>query len=137
MTPRRSRSRARREGFSLIETMVGMSLLAISITSVAALDVQVMQSTRQVARASYTNATMLREVNRYVALPYDSLSALADCDTVATAPVPHVACATVTPLSSTVSRVNVILTPTVAGAKPDTVMIDRSTRSANSPVNTP
>ena len=128
--------RANRAGFSLIETMVGMSLLAISITSVAALDVQVMQSTRGVARVSYTNATLLREVNRYVALPYDSLSTLAGCDTVAT-PVAHTACATVTSLSATMSRVTVVVTPTSTAFRPDTVIIDRSTRSANNPVNTP
>ena len=64
MTTRARVRRANRAGFSLIETVIGMSLLAISITSVAALDVQVMRSTRGVARTSYTNATLLREVNR-------------------------------------------------------------------------
>ena len=136
MTTRARVRRANRAGFSLIETVIGMSLLAISITSVAALDVQVMRSTRGVARTSYTNATLLREVNRYVALPYDSLAALATCDTVAT-PVPHTACATVTNVTSMVSRVTVVVSPSAAGARPDTVVIDRSSRSANSPVNTP
>jgi prepilin-type N-terminal cleavage/methylation domain-containing protein len=129
-------ARPKRAGFTLIETMFGMSLLAISITTVAALDVKMMQTTRGVARASYTNATLLREVNRYVALPFDSLATLAGCDTVAT-PVPHTACATVTSVTTMVSRVTVVVTPSAAGARPDTVVIDRSSRSANSPVNTP
>jgi len=125
-----------RAGFSLIETMVGLTLLSITVTTVAALDYSMMKGSQKVARSSYTNASLLRQVNRFVALPYDSLPAHAGCITVAV-PVPNTACATVTDISSTVRRVVVIATPTVAGARPDTVVVDRSTLSANSPVNTP
>ena len=125
-----------RAGFSLIETMVGLTLLSITVTTVAAMDYQMMKGTQKVARSSYTNASLLRQVNRFGAVPYDSLAAHAGCVTVAV-PVPNTACATVTDLTTTVRRVTIVATPTVAGAKPDTVVIDRSTLAATSPVNTP
>jgi prepilin-type N-terminal cleavage/methylation domain-containing protein len=131
-----TRARGSRAGFSLIETMVGLTLLSITVTTVAALDYSMMSRTRQVASASYANATLLRQVNRFAVLPFDSLPAHAGCVTVAS-PVPNTACATVTDLSTLTRRVTVVLTLTGWPARPDTVVIDRSSLAANSPVNTP
>ena len=129
-------ARAPRAGFSLVETMVGLTLLSIIVTSVAALDYNMMKSTRQVSRASYANATLLQQVNRYVALPFDSLPAHAGCVTVAT-PVPNTACATVVDSTNMLRRVTVIVTLTGITARPDTVVLYRSSLASNSPVNTP
>jgi prepilin-type N-terminal cleavage/methylation domain-containing protein len=130
------RARGSRAGFSLIETMIGLTLLSISVTTVAALDYDMMKTTRLVANASYANASLLEQVNRYVALPFDSLPAHAGCVTVAT-PVPNTACATVTDLSTLARRVTIVVTLTAVPARPDTVVVDRSSLSASSPVNTP
>jgi prepilin-type N-terminal cleavage/methylation domain-containing protein len=129
-------ARGSRAGFSLVETMVGLTLLSIIVTSVAALDYNMMKSTRQVSRASYANATLLRQVNRFVALPFDSLPAHAGCVTVAT-PVPNTACATVVDSTNLLRRVTVVVTLGLPGVRPDTVIVDRSSLASNSPVNTP
>jgi prepilin-type N-terminal cleavage/methylation domain-containing protein len=127
-----------RRGFSLVETLVGMTLLSIAIISVARLDYNVMRRTLDVSRLSYGNATMLRQVNRFVALNYDSLAAHAGCVTITTGPTPNTACATVTTPSSGVKQVTIIRTLTgVTGSRPDTVIVQRTSASGNNPFNTP
>jgi prepilin-type N-terminal cleavage/methylation domain-containing protein len=125
-----------RRGFSLVETLVGMTLISIAIISVARLDYNVMRRTLDVARLSYGNATMLRQVNRFVALNYDSLDAHAGCVTVTTGPTPNTACATVTTPSAGVKQVTIIRTLTGTTARPDTVIVQRTSASGVNPFNT-
>ncbi len=132
----RSARRPNRRGFSLVETLVGMTLISIAIISVARLDYNVMRRTLDVARLSYGNATMLRQVNRFVALNYDSLDAHAGCVTVTTGPTPNKACATVTTPSSGVKQVTIIRTLTGTTARPDTVIVQRTSASGVNPFNT-
>jgi prepilin-type N-terminal cleavage/methylation domain-containing protein len=125
------RRRAARAGFSLVEVMVGLTLLAIALTSVAALDYNVMRRTLEVSRGSYANATVLRQVNRFLSLPYDSLDAHAGCLTVSTGPAPNTACATVSQVNTGLKQVRIIVTLTGTVARPDTILLNRS-----NPLNT-
>jgi prepilin-type N-terminal cleavage/methylation domain-containing protein len=136
----RSRGPARsgaRAGFSLVETLVGLTMLSIALVSVAKLDYNVMRRTNEVSRFSYGNASLLRQVNRFVAINYDSLDAHAGCVTVNTGHVPNSACATITTVNSTVKQVTIVLRITGSTAKPDTVIIQRSSATAGNPFNTP
>ena len=133
---RRLAPRAARRGFSLLEVMIGMTLLAIALSSVAALDYNVMRRTLQVSRASYANATLLRQQSRFLALPYDSLNAHAGCITVSAPPVPNSVCATVTAAGTGLKRVTIIVTLTGTTAHPDTVIINRSNSGGTNPLNT-
>jgi prepilin-type N-terminal cleavage/methylation domain-containing protein len=126
-----------RRGFSLVETLVGMTLISIAILSVARLDYNVMRRTLDVSRLSYGNASMLRQVNRFVSLNYDSLAAHAGCVTVTTGPTPNTACATVTTPSTGVKQVTIVMTLTGVTARPDTVIVQRTSASGNNPFNTP
>jgi hypothetical protein len=76
-------------------------------------------------------------VNRFVAINYDSLDAHAGCVTVNTGHVPNSACATITTVNSTVKQVTIVLRITGSTAKPDTVIIQRSSATAGNPFNTP
>jgi prepilin-type N-terminal cleavage/methylation domain-containing protein len=126
-----------RRGFSLVETLVGMTLISIAILSVARLDYNVMRRTLDVSRLSYGNATMLRQVNRYVSINYDSLDTHMGCVTVTTGPTPNTACATLTTPSTGVKRVTIVMTLTGVTARPDTVIVERTSASGNNPFNTP
>jgi prepilin-type N-terminal cleavage/methylation domain-containing protein len=138
-TARRARPRGTRPdraGFSLVEVLVGLTLLAIALTSVAALDYNVMRRTTEVARGSYANATVLRQVNRFLSLPYDSLDAHAGCLTVSTGPVPNTACATVSTVQTGLKQVTIIVRLTGTIARPDTIVFNRSNAANANPLNT-
>ena len=129
--------RAPRAGFSLVEVLVGLTLLAIALTTVAKLDYNVMRRTVEVGSASYANATLLRQVNRFLSLPYDSLAAHAGCITVSTGAQPNTACVTLTTVNSSTVQVMIISRLTGTVARPDTVLLYRSTTSTSNPLNTP
>ena len=128
--------RAPRAGFSLVEVLVGLTLLSIALTTVARLDYNVMRRTVEVGSASYANATLLRQVNRFVSLPYDSITAHTGCITVSTGPQPNTACATATVVNSSTLQVTIISRLTGTIARPDTVMLYRTRTSGNNPMNT-
>lgn len=134
----RSRSfrRAPRAGFSLVEVVVGLTLLAIALTTVARLDYNVMRRSVEVGSASYANATLLRQVNRFLSLPYDSISAHVGCITVSTGPQPNTACASVSTVNSTTVQVMIISRLTGTVSRPDTVLLYRTTATTSNPLNT-
>jgi prepilin-type N-terminal cleavage/methylation domain-containing protein len=125
-----------RQGFSLVEVMIGMTLLAISLTSVARLDYNVMRRSNEVARATYGNASLIHQVNRFVAIDFDSLSTHAGCLTTTTPPTPNTVCATVTDVSAGVKRVTIVLQLTGVPATPDTVIVQRASGTSGNPFNT-
>ena len=131
-TPRR----ASRAGFSLVEVLVGLTLLSIALTTVARLDYNVMRRTEEVGSASYANATLLRQVNRFVSLPYDSIPAHTGCITVSTGPQPNTACVTTSVVNSTTLQVTIISRLTGTVARPDTVILYRTKTSGTNPFNT-
>jgi len=126
-----------RRGFSLIETMMGVTLLTLLLTSVARLDYEVMQQTTVVARATYGNASLLQQMNRFLVLPYDSLPAHAGCVTVAAPPVPNTSCATVTTVTAGVRQVTIVLQLTGTTTPPDTVILQRGSATGGNPFNSP
>ena len=128
--------RAPRAGFSLIEVLVGLTLLAIALTTVAKLDYNVMRRTVEVGSASYANATLLRQVNRFVSIPYDSIPAHVGCITISTGPQPNTACASTTTINSTTLQVTIISRLTGTIARPDTVILYRAKPSGTNPMNT-
>jgi len=133
----RARDRRRvRRGMSLVEVLVGLTLLSIALTSVAKLDYNVMRRSVEVGSASYANATLLRQVNRMVSLPYDSIPNHLGCITVSTGPQPNTACVTKTQVSSKVVKLTIITRLTGTVARPDTVIVFRSKPAGVNPLNT-
>jgi len=63
-----------RAGMTLIEVVVACSLLAITITGLTGVALRMGQRTRSNAIVEQRTAIFLQEVNRLVALPYDSLT---------------------------------------------------------------
>lgn len=131
-----------RAGFSLAEIMVGMTLLAILLSSLAGLTFHVSRRMIEVSRGTGLNAAVSRDVNRFSVLPYDSLSAHAGCDSITAATEQFAQCVTVTTPSTNKHRVTIVTTPLVRAYAsrtpvPDTVVIDRMSTSGSNPLNTP
>ena len=94
-----------------------------------------MRRTLVVARATYGNASLLRQMNRFLALTYDSLPAHAGCVTMTAGPTPNKACATVTTTTSGVRQVTIMLQLTGTTARPDTVILQRASAWGGNPFN--
>jgi prepilin-type N-terminal cleavage/methylation domain-containing protein len=62
-----------RKGFSVVEVIVAMVLLAIAVSSLAALTYSVSQSAMTATANAYRNGVLMQEVNRLEGLPYDSV----------------------------------------------------------------
>jgi prepilin-type N-terminal cleavage/methylation domain-containing protein len=62
-----------RGGFSFIEIMVAMTLLATVLGSLGVLSAKVSERSRRAAVLAQRNYIVVQQLNRYNALPYDSL----------------------------------------------------------------
>jgi len=127
---KRSRLNGQRSGFTLIEVLVAMILLAIVLTMLASFSMGTATQIVKLSRSDVRQALTLREVNRLTALPYDSLPAATGCRSVTIANLAHTSCVTVT--NGTRNRtVLVVVTPQWSGTYADTVVIQRAAPAYN------
>src|SRR3990170_3057938 len=117
---------ASRAGFTLIEVIVSMILLAIAVSSLSGLTHSVSQSSIKVTGAAYRNGVLMHEVNRLIALPYDSLAVGTSGTTVTAGNYPHSREITIAQPAEKVKTVSVIVTPTNPLYKPDTLNFTRT-----------
>src|SRR5213082_3474104 len=62
-----------RKGFVLVEVIVAMVLLAVAVSSLAALVYSVSRSGIRTSGDAYRNGVLMQEVNRLEGIPYDSI----------------------------------------------------------------
>lgn len=116
-----------RTGFVIVEIIVAMVLLAIAVSSLAALMYNVSQAAIVATGNAYRNGVLMNEVNRLEGVPYDSIPVGSTTVTVSTAPYPHSRVITVAePVANTVKTIRIVVTPTNGKYKPDTVNFTRT-----------
>ena len=76
-------------GFSLIEIMVAMTLLALVLMGVARLNFTLAQRFYALSGGGARDAVLAQQVNQFAALPFDSLKAKAGTITVNKPPLPY------------------------------------------------
>jgi prepilin-type N-terminal cleavage/methylation domain-containing protein len=138
MHPQRQRT-GRIRGFTLIEVLVSMTILAVGVLILGNMLVRSARTADATSALSYQTAIMAADANRLDAVPFAQLAAGEVCDTEATLPLPRTRCITVTDINAKLKRVKIKVTPTgnVAVA-PDSVMFERSISGpATPPLNTP
>ena len=113
-------------GFSLIETMVAMSVLSIVLLSIAGLTLAVATRSIEASALARRSAILATETGRLGALPFDSIESRVGCVEVSNPPLPHKRCISTTPVATNLLRVQVVVTPTNTAFRPDTVMFDRT-----------
>jgi prepilin-type N-terminal cleavage/methylation domain-containing protein len=124
------------DGFTLIEVMVSVTILAIGILVLGGLLARSSRAAEGVSAISYQTSIMAATMGRYDALPFTQLAAGTTCTTETAAPFPHTLCTTVTSLSAKVMQVKVKVTPTNAATPADSVMFERSISGpADDPLN--
>jgi type II secretory pathway pseudopilin PulG len=118
-------SAKRRKGFVIVEIIVAMVLLAIAISSLAALLYTISQSGMVATGNAYRNGALMSAVNTFEGLPYDSLKS--QSNSTPTGPYPNTLTVTVTEtVPAVVKYVKVVITPTNLKYKPDTVTFLRT-----------
>jgi hypothetical protein len=120
-------SSGNRTGFVIVEVIVAMVLLAVAVTSLAALLGSISASGIVATGNAYRNGVLMNEVNRLEGIPYDSIAVGTASFSVSTAPYPHTRVITVTePVANTIKTINVVISPTNPKYKPDTVNFMRT-----------
>jgi hypothetical protein len=118
---------AERKGVALVEVIVAMVLLAVAVSSLAALVYSVSQNGMVATGNAYRNGVLMQEVNRLESIPYDSIHTGITTTFVSSAPYPHTRVVTVAePVVQVVKTIKVIITPTSSKYKPDTVSFSRT-----------
>jgi prepilin-type N-terminal cleavage/methylation domain-containing protein len=117
---------ASRKGFSLIEVIVSMVLLAIAVSSLATMMYSVSQSSMKVTGSAYRNGVLMHEVNRLIALPYDSLAVGSHTFTATIGRYPHTRVVTIAEPAAKIKTVKVVVTPSNPIYKPDTLQFTRT-----------
>ncbi|MDB4870507.1 MAG: hypothetical protein JWL97_1511 [Gemmatimonadales bacterium] len=116
-----------RGGFVIVEVIVAMVLLAVAVTSLAAMMYSVSQSGMKATGDAYRNGVLMQEVNRLEGIPYDSIPVNVISTSVSTAPYPHTRVVTVAePIVGTFKTIKVVITPTNAKYKKDSVTFTRT-----------
>jgi len=128
-TPRaasQSQADGRQKGIGLIEVIVAMVILAITLSSLAPLMYTVSRGTITVTGSAYRNGVLMHEVNRLVALPYDSIAVGTTTITQSLAPYPHTRTITISEPAVNLKVVKVKIVPLNLSFKPDSVSFDRT-----------
>ncbi len=133
-----ARAANRELGFTLIEIMIAMTLLSITLVSLAAWTYHVARRSVNSAAVAYRTAALTQQVGWLTVLPFadlDEQDTGADCPKIMDPPFPHERCITVTEVSDGVRELLVVITPNNTQFRPEYLLFER-TRAVN-PFNTP
>jgi len=131
------RMKSNREGTSLVELIVAMTLLGVVMTSLAGLTFDTARRSVIVAGNGYMQGVMTEQVNRLAALPFANLPSAAGCMTVSTGVFPHRRCITVADVTNVRRNVQLIIQPAQPGLLSDTANLVRWSAPATNPLFTP
>jgi prepilin-type N-terminal cleavage/methylation domain-containing protein len=127
-----------RSGFTLVEVLVSITVLAVGTLVLGGLLVRASRSAEAASSISFQTAAMAAEMARLDALPFTALAAGTTCDTTTGPPLPRIRCSTITNASADVKVIKIKVTATQNPlVKADSVMFERSVTTPVNPLNTP
>jgi len=103
-----------------------MVILSIMLSSLGPSIYSVSRSTMAVTGNAYRNGVLMHEVNRLIALPYDSLAVGVATFSVTTGRYPHSRRVTISEPVVKLKVVNVVVTPVNSAYKPDSTQFYRT-----------
>lgn len=124
-----------RQGVSLVELIVALTVLGIVLASVAGLSVQAAQRAETLSGQSRRQAAMADEINRLTALPVTKLATGTSCRTYNDPGFQHTRCVTVNFINTMNRQLQIIVTPSQPGLRPDTVVFRRADPPTLNPLN--
>ena len=125
---RKKTQSSNRKGAAVIEIMVAMVILAVGLLGAAGMTVTAARRASGLSTQSSRDGIILQELNKLAALPYDSLPGRVGCTNATSGTLTYARCITVTDIAdgSGYKRVRLIVSPSTAWARPDTVYLNRS-----------
>jgi Tfp pilus assembly protein PilV len=105
--------------------MISVVIFAAVILGLAGLSFQVARKSTKATDQALVTAGMLAKLDRATTVPYDSLSAIALCDTTTSGLVKVIGCTTVASTGARTTDVEIVVYTTVPGGTPDTVKFTR------------
>ena len=123
-------------GFSLIEIVVAMMLLAFFLAGLAKVNFTIARRFYALSAGGPRSGIVSQNMNQFSAMPFDSLKGKAGTITINRPPMPYTRKITVDSLSPKMQRVTIVITPINTAFKPDTLVLQRS-KPGNNPFNLP
>jgi prepilin-type N-terminal cleavage/methylation domain-containing protein len=123
-------------GFTLIEVMVAMVLLAVALLGLAPLTLQVGHLSNAATVSAQLAGALSGEASRLEATDFDDLTAGTTCTDYSAADFPRTHCVIVSDVDEMTKRVAVIVTA-LNGGPADTTVIQRSNVGNNNPLYQP
>ena len=138
MTRSSIRSNRGAAGFTLVEVLVSVTLLAVAMLSLAPLTLRVAKRSSQTTASSQRLAVLGAAVNRYGSQLFDSLTVGTATTTGVTATFPYSLDVTVSTVTTNKKQVRVVVTPGAnTGARADTSTFFVTKITTSSPLNLP
>ena len=134
-TRRRGVKRARR-GFTLVETIVAMTMFAVVMLGMARMASAVAVRGRTNDLTAKRNAALQLEANKFGAIPFAKLSTwpAVDTATVTRNGFKYARRLTLTPSGATRYTIKILVTPSADPKKKDSVIIERALPASGSPL---
>jgi hypothetical protein len=114
-----------------MEVIVGITLLALVMTPLAAMVFKITQRSHRIIGGAYRNGVLMQQVNLLESLPYDSLAIGTTSSSSTAMPYPYTRTITITETfrkyEVAQKQIKLIITPTNPLYRPDTAIIVRST----------
>src|SRR4051794_15337242 len=129
--------RVENRGFTLVEVLVSMTILAVGILVLGGLLLRASRTAEAASSTSYQSALLLQQVSYWDALPFDQLVDGTTCTTTTTHPLPNTLCVVIGTISVKRKSIKVRLRPTDTHIPADSTMFERSKTLATPPLNTP
>ncbi len=126
-----------RRGFTLVETLIALTLLGVAASVMVAPLYKYARDVNGVSMAQARNGVMAREVGRLVTLPFDSLASRAGCTAGVSGALSYTRCVTVTTPSASQRRLAIVITPAAGAGRADTVTLDRLQSAGGNPFALP
>jgi prepilin-type N-terminal cleavage/methylation domain-containing protein len=111
-------------GFSLIEILISMVLLAVMLVSLAPVTMRVARLSTGSTVATQRAALLAGEAQRLELATFSSLTAGTTCYDFSSAEFPHSRCVRITDVDATTKRVTLTVAPTVGA--PDSVTVEKA-----------
>lgn len=140
MTQRAPTVLANRAGFSLIENVVTITLMAVVVVGMAPMLVSTARQATLTQANQYRSAAMSALASRYGAMAFGTLPVGTACSSYAgsTEPLPRTECVTITDSAGVLRLVTIVVTPTDSTRVRSDAMVMRRVRTlVSNPLNAP
>jgi prepilin-type N-terminal cleavage/methylation domain-containing protein len=121
-------------GFTLVEVLISLVIFSVVVLGIAGLSYQVARRSNRATSDVLTMAVLFDTSDRVETAAFDSLPTLAGCSNKVSGPITVSSCVTVTDVNWRLRNVTIVVTPQVAGARPDTMVVRRAREPRSVPL---